>query len=49
MIAIILTGISGLLFGWCARDLKFYIDDKRKQDRLFRHYQDMAEREDAGR
>ena len=37
--------LSGGIAGWMMRAVKIEIDKNRHVDRLFRHYQEMAEKE----
>ncbi len=43
---IFLMGVApGIVAGWMARAVKIEIDKERRVDRLFRHYQELAEKE----
>jgi hypothetical protein len=44
-ILILSVAALGFLIGWYAREIKIYIDEERRVDRLFRHYQELAEKE----
>ncbi len=44
-ITFILGAGAGGIAGWIARAVKIEIDKNRHVDRLFRHYQDLAEKE----
>lgn len=47
MTALLIISVAAvcLPLGWYAREAKIYYDQARKEDRIFRHYQDQAERE----
>jgi len=47
MTSILILSVAAVCIplGWYAREIKIYIDEERRVDRLFRHYQELAEKE----
>ncbi len=47
MTSILILSVAALSFliGWYSREIKIKFDEERRVDRLFRHYQELAEKE----